>query len=83
VEPSHRRRGVARALVRSGLAQAAAMGADEAFLEVAADNLAALALYREEGFEPAGLRSGYYRRPGGEAVDALVLRRTLNRGSNP
>jgi ribosomal-protein-alanine N-acetyltransferase len=83
VEPSHRRRGVARALVRGGLAQAAAMGADEAFLEVAADNPGALALYREEGFEQAGHRAGYYRRPGGEAVDALVLRRTLNRGSNP
>lgn len=83
VEPAHRRRGMARALLRGGLAQAAAMGAQEAFLEVAADNPAALALYREEGFEQAGRRDGYYRRPDGRMVDALVLRRTLKTGSNP
>jgi ribosomal-protein-alanine N-acetyltransferase len=83
VEPAHRRRGVALALLRAGLVQAEAMGAEAAFLEVAADNLAALALYRTEGFEEAGQRGGYYRRPDGEAVDALVLRRTLNGASNP
>jgi len=83
VEPAHRRRGVARALLEAGLTQAAAMGAEEAFLEVAADNAAALALYREEGFEQAGHRGGYYRRPDGEAVDALVLRRSLKRGGYP
>ena len=83
VEPSHRRLGVARALLQGGLLQAAALGAEEAFLEVAADNRAALALYRAEGFEPAGRREGYYRRPSGQTVDALVLRRTLNGGSNP
>jgi len=83
VEPAHRRRGVARALLRAGLAQAEAAGAEAAFLEVAADNAAALALYREAGFEQAGHRGGYYRRPDGEAVGALVLRRTLNRVPNP
>jgi ribosomal-protein-alanine N-acetyltransferase len=83
VEPAHRRRGVARDLLRQALALAAAAGAEEAFLEVAADNPGALALYRAEGFEQAGQRGGYYRRTDGETVDALVLRRTLNRGPNP
>jgi ribosomal-protein-alanine N-acetyltransferase len=83
VEPAHRRRGVALGLLRAALAQAAAMGAQEVFLEVAADNPAALALYRKEGFEQAGHRGGYYRRPDGQAADALVLRRTLNRGPIP
>jgi len=83
VEPSHRRQGVARALLQAGLSQAAAAGAEEAFLEVAADNVGALALYRAEGFVEAGHRGGYYRRPGGEAVDALVLRRTLKRAPLP
>jgi ribosomal-protein-alanine N-acetyltransferase len=83
VEPSHRRRGVARALLEAGLAQAAAAGAEACFLEVAADNPAAVALYRAAGFETAGHRRGYYRRPDGEEVDALVLRRTLKRGPNP
>lgn len=83
VEPAMRRRGVARALLDAGLAQAAFMGAQEAFLEVAADNPAALALYRQAGFEQAGHRGGYYNRAGSESVDALVLRRTLNRGPKP
>jgi len=82
VEPGHRRRGVARALLEAGLTQAATMGAEEVFLEVAADNLGALALYQEARFAQAGRRGGYYLRPDGETVDALVLRRTLNRGSN-
>jgi [ribosomal protein S18]-alanine N-acetyltransferase len=83
VEPSHRRRGVARALLAAGLAQAIAAGAEEAFLEVAADNPGALQLYRQAGFTEAGHRGGYYQRPGGLAVDALVLRRTINGASNP
>ena len=83
VEPGYRRRGVAQALLQAGLALAEAMGAEDAFLEVAADNPAALALYRKAGFEQAGHRGGYYRRPDGQAADALVLRRTLNRGRDP
>jgi len=83
VEPSHRRQGVARALLEAALDLAAAAEAETCFLEVAADNAAALALYRAAGFEQAGHRGGYYRRPEGEAVDALVLRRTLKRAPNP
>ena len=45
---------------------------------MAADNAAAIALYRSAGFEPVGRRAAYYARPDGPAVDALVLRRTLN-----
>lgn len=83
VEPAHRRRGVAKALLTAGLAQAAAAGAEEVFLEVAADNPGAIALYRQAGFEAAGHRGGYYHRQGAPAVDALVLRRTLNGASKP
>jgi ribosomal-protein-alanine N-acetyltransferase len=83
VEPAHRRRGVARALLEAGLAQAAAAEAETCFLEVAADNAAALALYRAAGFEEAGHRGGYYRRADGETVDALVLRRTLKSAPDP
>jgi ribosomal-protein-alanine N-acetyltransferase len=46
-------------------------------LEVAADNGAALRLYRRTNFTQAGRRKGYYARPGGEKVDALVLARAL------
>lgn len=78
VAPSARRAGVGDALVAAAVVAAAARGADSLFLEVAADNGAARALYAKAGFEPVGRRAGYYRRAPGPAVDALVLRRTLN-----
>lgn len=80
VSPSHQRRGAGIALLTAGLDLAMAAGAESAFLEVAADNAAAIALYTGAGFEPAGRRVGYYARPDGPAIDALVLRRALNRG---
>jgi ribosomal-protein-alanine N-acetyltransferase len=78
VAPPHRRRGAAQALLAAGLAHAVQLGAETAFLEVATDNAAAIALYRGAGFEAVGRRPGYYRREGAPAIDALVLRRTLN-----
>ncbi len=42
------------------------------YLEVAIDNLGALALYRQAGFTEIGRRSGYYRR-GSMRVDALQM----------
>jgi len=77
VRPAGRRRGLGRALVQAAAAGARAAGAETLFLEVAADNAAALALYQGCGFEPVGRRSAYYRRKHERAVDALVLRRTL------
>ena len=77
--PRHRRLGVAKSLAACACAAARARGAATMFLEVAADNAAAIALYMGEGFERAGERRGYYARPGGPAVDAWVLRLALNR----
>ncbi len=79
VSPEYRRRGLATSLVEGGAAAARALGADEMFLEVAADNEVALRLYAAAGFHPAGRRAAYYSRANGP-VDALVLRRDLNRG---
>jgi ribosomal-protein-alanine N-acetyltransferase len=73
VDPALRRRGIARALLAQFLDVARNRGAARAFLEVAADNAAALALYRGAGFAEDGLRRGYYRQAGGGAVDALLL----------
>ena len=67
-------------LLAAALARAEALGCETMFLEVAADNAAALGLYRTAGFVQAGLRRGYYHRPGGD-MDALVLRRDLNTAS--
>ncbi len=76
VDPAARRRGLGRALVES--AAGALPAVETLFLEVAADNAAALALYRSAGFEAAGLRRGYYDRgPDAPRVDAHLLRRAL------
>jgi ribosomal-protein-alanine N-acetyltransferase len=77
VRPERRRQGLARTLVEAGLAWARSRGADAAFLEVAADNPAAIALYEQAGFRQVGRRRGYYSRAAG-GMDALVLRRDLN-----
>jgi ribosomal-protein-alanine N-acetyltransferase len=77
VAPRARRRGVGAALVEAVAGAAAAAGARRLFLEVAADNAAALALYRGAGFAPVGQRPAYYRRGAG-VVDALVFARDLN-----
>jgi ribosomal-protein-alanine N-acetyltransferase len=73
VPTSARRRGHARALVRSFLAAAEARGAETCFLEVRAGNEAALALYRNLGFDDCGRRKTYYA----DGEDALVLSRPL------
>lgn len=73
VRPEARRRGLAARLVEAAAARAAALGAESLFLEVAADNAAARALYARCGFTEAGRRRGYYAREGGEATDALIL----------
>lgn len=78
VVPEARRRGLGRALLRAAMAAAADAGATTLFLEVAADNAAAVTLYETEGFVRAGLRAGYYARAGAPGQDALVLRRALN-----
>jgi ribosomal-protein-alanine N-acetyltransferase len=44
------------------------------FLEVAADNAPALALYRRAGFTPCGRRPGYYAKG---AIDAVIMERAI------
>ncbi|QJF52419.1 GNAT family N-acetyltransferase [Roseobacter ponti] len=51
--------------------------AHTAFLEVAADNTAARALYEAHGFAVTGRRAGYYARPGSPAVDAVLMKSAL------
>jgi ribosomal-protein-alanine N-acetyltransferase len=76
VSPDMRRRGRASALLAQWITAAAPL-ADTAFLEVAADNTAARALYARHAFAACGRRKGYYARPGGTAVDALMMTRPL------
>jgi ribosomal-protein-alanine N-acetyltransferase len=77
VRPARRRRGAARALVGAAIGFSA-QTAGSMFLEVAADNPGAIALYEAAGFVRVGRRRGYYARPGAPAVDAIVMRQALN-----
>ncbi len=76
--PSSRRRGLGRACLDAFVQEAKVRGATSAFLEVASDNTAALALYRSAGFEAAGCRRNYYKRRDGPPADAVVMRRALS-----
>ena len=80
--PASRRTGAARALVLAAAAEAHQRGAAEMFLEVAADNAPAVALYANLGFTPVGRRKGYYVR-GPSAADAITLRAALPLPENP
>ena len=71
VAPDARRLGLGRLLVTSLVAEAAARGASEVFLEVRADNPVARALYDSLGFEQIAVRAKYYQPDG---VDAQVMR---------
>ncbi len=66
------RRGVGRLLLEALLAEAARLGVRTVLLEVAADNAPAQRLYAMYGFEPIGVRRGYYQPSN---TDALVMRR--------
>ncbi len=76
VEPAARRQGIGQRLVTAWHQLAQTHGAQTFFLEVAANNPAAIALYQQAGYRQTGRRKGYYRQPDGGAVDALVLART-------
>ena len=72
VADSHRRRGIARMLVRELIDR---LDARMLTLEVRASNAPAIALYESEGFAQIGLRKNYYRKP---KEDALILRKEWN-----
>lgn len=67
VDPAHQGQGIGRRLLDE-LLKFAAGGA--VFLEVRCDNEAAIALYRDFGFDLVGVRAGYYN-----GADALTMRR--------
>ncbi|WP_297297215.1 ribosomal protein S18-alanine N-acetyltransferase [uncultured Methylovirgula sp.] len=77
VAPGARRRGIGAALLANHLPALAAAGVRCLFLEVEADNKAAIKLYQSFGFRQVGERKAYYRAADGGRATALVLRRDL------
>jgi ribosomal-protein-alanine acetyltransferase len=76
VDPAHRRRGVARAMLDAALRDETAGGVRSALLEVRASNLAARAFYASTGFVAVGRRSRYYA----DGEDALLMTRSARDG---
>lgn len=80
LDPELRGRGLAATLLTSHAGRLRQAGATSLFLEVAADNLPALALYRRLGFAETGRRKGYYPGPNtarNARRDALTMRWSL------
>ena len=75
--PDMRRKGHARALLAEAESLLSARGVRQVFLEVSANNPAALALYVTSGFSESRRRKGYYRDGDGTPTDAICMMKTL------
>ncbi len=75
--PTRRRLGHGAKILKALIARAGLQMVSEIFLEVAADNQAARALYRQFKFAEVGQRKGYYARPGGKTEDAILMKRAV------
>ena len=80
VDPEERRRGAGRGLLMAVVDHARTAGARSLFLEVRADNPAALSLYGKAGLQAVGQRKSYYQRRERPPADAIVMRLTLTFG---
>ena len=78
VSPDYRRCGLGRDLLTVAEADLFGSGIAQVHLEVAADNKAALALYEALGYQTIGVRKGYYQRPEGLRMDAVMMAKRLS-----
>ena len=78
VAASHRGRGLSRNLLLTHLGHLAGRGVRTVFLEVEENNQAARRLYDRTGFTVTGRRERYYRQPGGEQLNAVLMHRDLS-----
>jgi [ribosomal protein S18]-alanine N-acetyltransferase len=77
VQTERRRQGIATRLIEALAETARLAGARLMHLEVAAENTAALALYRKLQFKERGRRKGYYVTAHGAPADAVTFARAL------
>lgn len=69
VAPNQRRKGEAKALLSKLISTLPSVDVEVLFLEVASDNMAAMALYSGLGFDVTGRRKDYY----GAGRDAVLM----------
>jgi ribosomal-protein-alanine acetyltransferase len=77
VAPALRGRGLGRMILKAALDLSRAKGMKRALLECRENNLAAMALYRSEGFLATGRRRGYYEHG---RTDAILMTLPLRGG---
>ena len=77
VDPSIQGQGFGRKCLRAFEDTAAARGARQVFLEVAAPNDVAIGLYASVGYTRTGRRKRYYKTPDGQHLDALIMTKPL------
>ncbi len=70
--PAVRRQGIGRLLMSQAIERGRRTGASLVTLEVRRSNAGALALYRELGFRPIGIRPNYYVDEGEDAVVMIL-----------
>jgi [ribosomal protein S18]-alanine N-acetyltransferase len=78
VDAKHRGHGLSRNLLLTHLGHLAGHGVRTVFLEVEENNQPARRLYDRAGFAVAGRRERYYKQPGGEQLNAVLMRRDLS-----
>jgi ribosomal-protein-alanine N-acetyltransferase len=78
VDAGHRGKGLSRNLLLTHLGHLAGYGVRSVFLEVEENNVPARRLYEKTGFSVIGRRERYYQQPGGEQLNALLMRRDLS-----
>ncbi len=74
VKPEHRRKGIARALLKNVFDSDEIKPCRFVYLEVRVSNYPARNLYKSFGFKEIGLRKGYYYNPVEDAVVMLLER---------
>ncbi|WP_315784399.1 ribosomal protein S18-alanine N-acetyltransferase [Bradyrhizobium sp. SZCCHNPS1003] len=78
LDPNQRGRGFSRDLLLQHLGHLAGRRVRTVFLEVEENNQPARRLYERAGFATVGRRERYYLQPGGEQLNALLMRRDLS-----
>ena len=68
VLPSHRKKGIARKLLKQLLEEAKKQNLHRIYLEVSDSNIAAVTLYEHAGFKEVGQRKNYYDNPREDAI---------------
>ena len=79
--PDYQRQGIASKLFAKLNQQLQELNVESLMLEVRADNLPAIALYEQQGFDIIHRRKGYYKVAHQPAIDALIMQLNYKKGS--